>query len=88
MATMVDAKASVRVFRDCMGKNGNNVARCQTEAMTVVNQVASVTSKECQPFVEDVQKCITHKFKLSTCNDDTVGQMLKCQDKITSYSLK
>ncbi|CAD7957007.1 unnamed protein product [Amoebophrya sp. A120] len=85
MASPVEARQEVRSFRECVSKKGPEA--CKQQLQYAVTSVASLSSKDCAPLAEEFFQCYNHKFALSTCDDSTTANLVRCQASTVSRVL-
>mmetsp|Transcript_110142 Transcript_110142/g.191005 ORF Transcript_110142/g.191005 Transcript_110142/m.191005 type:complete len:90 (-) Transcript_110142:67-336(-) len=86
MTTVVDTKVAVRAFKTCIKEKGGGDA-CLAERSAVVKGVSGAVKAECAPYIEDFFGCFVHRYRLSSCTDATVSNMLKCQSQFSGSIL-
>eukprot|EP00450_Noctiluca_scintillans_P011457 CAMPEP_0194507510 /NCGR_PEP_ID=MMETSP0253-20130528/37106_1 /TAXON_ID=2966 /ORGANISM="Noctiluca scintillans" /LENGTH=88 /DNA_ID=CAMNT_0039350415 /DNA_START=48 /DNA_END=314 /DNA_ORIENTATION=- len=85
MSSVDETRNAVRAFSACV--KDKSAASCDAERAAVVSGIASAVKGECAPYTEDFFACFSHRYRLSTCNDSTVGKLLKCQEQLSSTLL-
>nr|ABV22268.1 conserved hypothetical protein [Karlodinium veneficum]ABV22269.1 conserved hypothetical protein [Karlodinium veneficum] len=85
MTSIVDSKTAARAYKSCLKEKG--AAECLTQRAQVVKGVSAAVKDECSPYTEDFFGCFMHRYRLSSCTDATVKNMLKCQEKLAGTIL-
>jgi len=85
MSSVVDTKVAVRTFKTCVKEKGSD--NCLAERSAVTKGMSNVVKAECSAYVEDFFGCFVHRYRLNSCTDATVANLLKCQESLTSNML-
>lgn len=98
MASIADARASVRAFQRCSSESllraneteephsqRNTETKCQTLRNDAAQYTSQAISRECHPQVEAFHRCFKHRFELEGCDDAVTTNLLNCQQRLTLH---
>mmetsp|Transcript_70653 Transcript_70653/g.111636 ORF Transcript_70653/g.111636 Transcript_70653/m.111636 type:complete len:89 (-) Transcript_70653:56-322(-) len=85
MASIVETKAATRAYKTCVKEKGSEA--CVSQRTEVVKGVSGAVKAECVAYTEDFFGCFMHRYRLNSCSDATVTNMLKCQQNLASTML-